>query len=218
MDENGIYHRCECYEKQKAEAMWQKFGIAPQDIKPLNEYKVYNSVTQKARDTAVEYVKQFSINGKWLCLMGQPGAGKTHIVVAIGKALLDKNISVVYMPYLDVTRRLKATTSDNNEYDKEMDKYLNAKVLIIDDLFKDKVKNGKLISDLGPADIKHIQPLINHRDLNKLVTLISTECMPSMLMDLDGALAGRIFKSCTKNFGVTFNKECNYRMREFMEG
>lgn len=204
-----------------ATRLWENFGVATRDIKLLRDYNLYNEATKKARDKAIDYIKSFENikadreNG--FCLMGQPGAGKTHIVTAIGKALLDNRIPVVYMPYLEVMRELKASSMDEEYYNKRIDKYKKARVLIIDDLFKDKVKKGKLIGELREADLKHIYPILNYRYLNYLPTLISTECTPMMLLDLDEALGGRILECCGKRFGITFKEDCNYRLKKFME-
>lgn len=200
--------------------LWGSFGVKPEDTKKLKEYKPYNEATAKARDKAVEYIKIFDSikdtreNG--FALMGQPGAGKTHIVVAIGSALLERKIPVVYTPYLEAMRELKANSMDDEYYNKLVVRYQKAKVLIIDDLFKDKVKKGKLTGELTEADMKHIYPILNYRYLNYLPTLISTECTPNMLLDLDEALGGRILECCSK-YGVVFTKECNYRMRKFIK-
>ncbi|MBY0754551.1 ATP-binding protein [Clostridium sardiniense] len=201
--------------------LWENFGIAPKDIKLLKDYKPWNEITKKARVIAVEYITDFDdIKGdreNGFCLMGQPGAGKTHIVTSIGKALLDKKIPVVYMPYLEVMRELKACSMDEEYYNKKIDRYKRAKVLIIDDLFKDKVRKNKLIGELNEADIKHIYPILNYRYLNYLPTLISTECTPQILLDLDEALGGRILECCGKRFGITFKDNCNYRLKKFSE-
>lgn len=211
------YARCECYEIDYINRLWENFGVNPNDVKMLKDYKGYNQLTQKAKDKAVEYIKKFKEleNEKWLCLMGQPGGGKTHIVLAVGGALLKQKIKVVYMPYLEATRELKSNAMDDEYYNKLSNRYKRAEVLIIDDLFKDKVKRGKISEEITSADMKHIYPIINFRYTNKLPTLISTECTPNMLMNLDEALAGRILEMCGKKFGNVFDEECNYRLKEF---
>ena len=148
--------------------------------------------------------------------MGQSGAGKTHIITAIGKALLDKKIPVVYMPYLEAIRELKSSVLDIEHYNKLINRYKGARVLIIDDLFKDKIRSGKLIGELKESDLKYIYEILNYRYLNYLPTLISTECTPHLLIQLDEALGGRILECCGKRFGVVFKEDCNYRLREFM--
>lgn len=114
-------------------------------------------------------------------------------------------------------RELKACAMDEEYYNKTIEKYKRAKVLIIDDLFKDKVKKGKLIGELKEPDIKHIYPIINYRYYNYLPTLISTECTPIMLLDLDEALGGRILECCGKRFGTVFKSDCNYRLKKYAE-
>lgn len=212
------FKRCECYEKEYIERLWINFGVNPENVKLLRDYKTYNDSTLKAKDKAVEYITKFNEldKEKWLCLMGQPGGGKTHIVLAVGKALLEQKIKVVYMPYLEAIRELKSNAMDDEYYNKLSNRYKKAEVLIIDDLFKDKVKKGRLTGEITSTDMNHIYPILNIRYSNKMPTLISTECTPQMLMDLDEALGGRILESCGKRFGNVFDKECNYRLREFM--
>lgn len=118
------------------------------------------------------------------------------------------------MPYIEAMRELKSNVLDEEVYNKIMWRYQRAKLLIVDDLFKDKVKKGKLTGELSEPDMKHIYPIINHRYINRLPMLISSECTPNMLLDLDDALAGRILESCGDNI-VIFGDKHNYRMRKF---
>lgn len=212
------FKRCECYEADYIKRLWENFGVNPLDVKLLRDYKPYNESTQKAKDKAAEYITKFHELDKerWLCFMGQPGGGKTHIALAVGKALLEQKIKVIYMPYLEAIRELKSNAMDDEYYNKLSNRYKKAEVLIIDDLFKDKVKKGRLTGEITASDMNHIYPILNVRYSNKLPTLISTECTPQMLIDLDEALGGRILESCGKRFGNVFDGECNYRLREFM--
>jgi DNA replication protein DnaC len=141
-------------------------------------------------------------------------------VIAIGAALLNKNIPVVYMPYLEAMRELKANVNDDEYYLKLSSRYCNAKLLIIDDLFKDKVRNGQLIrgASLNEADIKHILPIINFRYLNHLPTVYSSECTPQILINLDEASAGRILEPCNNHMVIFKGQQYNHRMKKFMKG
>ncbi|MBY6877945.1 ATP-binding protein [Clostridium botulinum] len=207
--------------------MWSKFGLDPQNTLKLNDYKPYDEVTKTAKEKAINYIKEFNkiknTKENSFGLFGQPGAGKSHIIIAIGVALLKENIQVVYMPYLEVIRELKANTLDQEYYIKLISKYQRPTVLIIDDLFKDKIKNGQLIKDrygnilgLSESDVKHIYPILNYRYLNDLPTLISTECTQEMLIQLDEALAGRVLEKCGENMTVFKESKYNYRMRKFV--
>lgn len=42
-----------------------------------------------------------------IMFVGQVGAGKTHLSIAIANSLMDDGVGVVYMPYRDVVTRLK---------------------------------------------------------------------------------------------------------------
>lgn len=224
LTDSGCYKQCECVELEKANRLWQNFGCNPNDVKRLNEYQGYNDKTKMAKAEAVNYIKNFkeisNTRENSFGVFGQSGAGKTHIALAVGRALIEQKIAVVYMPYLECMRELKANVLDDEYYNALATRYQRAKVLIIDDLFKDKVKKDKvsgkmkLSSELTEADMKHIYPILNYRYLNKLPMIVSSECTPEMLMDLDEALAGRILESCN-NYGIVFDKDCNYRLRNF---
>lgn len=224
------YRRCDCYKKEQAFRLWENFGVNPNTVKTLNDYKPYDDTTREAKKKAINYIQNFDDIRKTeknnFGLFGQPGAGKSHIVIAIGAALLNRKnpIQVVYMPYLEAMRQLKANANDDEYYLRLSSRYQRAKVLIIDDLFKDKVTNGQLIKDrygnkarLNDADIKHIMPIINYRYFNKLPTIISTECTLGIITELGDALAGRIFEPCDENMVAFKGPKYNFRMRKFMK-
>jgi DNA replication protein DnaC len=198
------------------------FGVKPEDVKPLQQYNAYNKTTAALKSKAINYIKNFNnmlkSENNWFGIFGQPGSGKSHVAVAIGAAILNREVNpikAVYMPYLEVMRQLKANTLDDEYYINLLNRYQRAQVLIIDDLFKDKVKRGKLAFDLTEADIKHIYPIINYRYVNKMPTIISSECTPDMLLDLDRALCGRLLDRCDENITVFVGEEFDYRMRRF---
>lgn len=215
---NGFY-RCECYKKEVLERRWKRFGVDPNSVKKINDYKPITSKQTQAKEMAIKYVKDFkaiiSQRNNSVAFLGQPGAGKTHLTLGIGKALIEKGTEVIYMPYLEVIRELKANAMDEESYNRFQSKYINCELLIIDDLFKDKVKKGKLVGELKESDMKHIYPIINQRYAAHKPTVYSSECNLSMLMDLDEALGGRIYESCKENIVVfKYGKENNYRLKD----
>lgn len=214
--ENSTYKKCVCRIKKENIASWKRFGLDPEKVKKINDYNATDEVRKKARNMAVNYIKTYEPT-KCMLLSGNPGAGKTHLSIGIGAALLEKGVAVVYMPYLESIRELKANSMDNEYYLRLIGKYYNAKLLIIDDLFKDKVKNGKLVGALTESDIKHIYSIINFRYNNKLSTVISTELLPQQLIELDEALAGRIIEMCNNNIVTFEGQKYNYRLKNVME-
>lgn len=199
--------------------LWKKYGVDPHEIKKLNDYKPVDQLQKEAKDKAISYITNFEriIGSKenGFGLFGQPGAGKTHILLSIGAALIENGVEVIYMPYVEVMRELKATVMDNEYYINFSSRYQKAKVLIIDDLFKDKLRNGKLIGELNEADIKHLYPILNYRYLNNFPTLISSEAVPEVLTTLDDAQAGRMLERCGDYITVFRGDQYNYRMRKF---
>lgn len=213
--------RCSCYEMDYIKRLWENYGIKAEEVKKLNEFKAFDSLTTNLKTKASNYITQFkeiySERENSFGVLGQSGSGKSHVSIAIGAALLNQNFKVVYMPYLEVMRELKANTMDDEYYNRLINRYKQAEVLIIDDLFKDKVKSGKLTGDLTEADMKHIYPILNYRYLNKIPTIFSTECDIDMLLELDEALAGRIVESCGKNITLIKGQGYNYRLRNIMK-
>lgn len=132
------YSRCSCYEDDYISRLWTNFGVNPEDVKLLKDYESYNEVTKKAKHQAAEYITNFDNldKGTNFVLMGQAGGGKTHIVLAIGKALLERKTKVIYMPYLEAIRELKANAMDDEYYNKLINRYKAAEILIIDDLIQ----------------------------------------------------------------------------------
>ncbi|MBY6800146.1 ATP-binding protein [Clostridium botulinum] len=178
-------------------------------------------MTKRAKQVAIDYIRDYTtIKTKEennLAFLGQPGAGKSHLAIGIGANLINSGVctNIVYMPYQEAMRELKANSMDDEYYIKIQAKYLKAELLIIDDLFKDKIKNGKLVGELTESDIKHIQPIINQRYLNCKPTIYNSELTPELLINLDQALAGRILEK--SNIVIfKYNLENNYRMRKFV--
>ncbi len=201
------------------------YGVKSEEVKTLEAYIPMNKTGAAARQKAAKYIADFDEISKkennWFGLFGQPGAGKSHIIIAIGAALLNrpnKPVRVVYMPYLEVIRELKSKVMDDEKYSKLLHRYQSAEVLIIDDLFKDKVKKSRLAYELTEADIKHVYSIINYRYYNELPTIISSECTPNILLELDEALGGRILERCDENITVFVGAENNYRLRKFEKG
>lgn len=70
------------------------------------------------------------------------------------------------MPYRDVITSIKQSIIDQNLYNKQLNKYKKAEILLIDDLFKGKINK---------TDINIIFEIINYRYLNNLPVIICSE-------------------------------------------
>ena len=219
---DNSYRECKCVEINFIKGCWENYGVKPEEVKPLKDYIAYNKICASAKRKAAKYIENYSdvsaTENNWFGLFGQAGAGKSLIAIAIGAALLNmepKPKRVIYMPYIEAIRELKVNVLDDESYIKLLTRYQKAEVLVIDDLFKDKIKSNKVAYELSEADIKHIYPIINYRYFNKMPTIISSECTPNMLLELDGALGGRILERCDDNITVFVGAEFNFRLKKF---
>lgn len=209
VQEGGNYKRCECYDKELIKRRWIRSGInIDQRNLTFGTYEPHTEPTKKAKAAAIKYYRSFKDiedNRKnSIAFLGQVGAGKTHLSIAIALNFIDKDIETVYMPYRDIVTSLKQNMLDEEYYQNQLNKYKSARVLLIDDMFKGKVNE---------TDINIMFEIINHRYLNHLPLIISSEYTANRLLDFDEAIGSRIIEMC-KDYLIQFEgRENNYRLR-----
>ena len=135
--------------------------------------------------------------------LGQVGSGKTHLSMAICNELMDRGISVIYMGYRDCLTNIKQNMLDSVYYNKVMNRYKNARVLFVDDLFKGKISD---------SDVNIMFELINHRYFNNLPVIISSECGVDRLLGIDEALGSRLIEMSKGRIVELRGRNLNYRM------
>lgn len=142
-------------------------------------------------ETARRYLSEGLPAGCWFFAGGQPGSGKTHLCTAIARQILYER-PLYYMVWESESKRLKAIVNEVEDYAREIDRLKNIDVLYIDDLFKPVPdENGGKRMPTG-ADVKLAFEIINHRSINKLPTIVSSEWYMDELADIDEATASRI--------------------------
>lgn len=135
--------------------------------------------------------------------LGQVGSGKTHLSMAICNELMDRGVSIIYMGYRDAITSIKQNMLDSVYYNKVMNRYKNARVLFVDDLFKGKITD---------SDINIMFELINHRYFNNLPVIISSECGVDRLLGIDEALGSRLVEMSKGRIVELRGRDLNYRM------
>lgn len=207
---DDVAYECECKSLREAERILELSGIS-EEFKTKTfanfNYKANNEAA-KAFTTALSYSKNFENNKlnrrNSILFMGQPGSGKTHLSIAIANQLIENHISVIYMQYRDVITILKQTISNDPEvYQAQINKYKDAKVLLIDDLFKGSITK---------SDINIMFEIANHRYLKKLPTIISTEKTFEELLEIDEAVGSRIIEMSKDHLIQLVGKKLNYRI------
>ena len=116
---------------------------------------------------------------------------------------MDRGISVVYMGYRDTLTNIKQNIMDSVYYNKMMNRYKNARVLFVDDLFKGKITD---------SDINIMFELINHRYFNNLPMIVSSEFSVGRLVGVDEALDSRLVEMSKDRVVELMGRELNYRM------
>ena len=210
--ENGYdtTRRCDCWALRQSKMMLEQSGIADS----FKEKTFENFTTGKdqrliqAKSKAENYAKCFGKNERTrynsILFCGQVGAGKTHLGIAISNRLMIAGVAVSYMPYRNAVTKIKQNITDEAEYNRELEKYMRARVLYVDDLLKGKVTE---------SDTNILYELVNHRYMNNLPFIISTEKTIDSLLNFDEAIGSRIIEMCRGNIVQLQGKDLNYRLR-----
>ena len=210
--ENGYEYskKCDCWQVRESRRMLQNSGISEEFRRMrFSSFETRGSeILTRAKKMAMAYVqgfpKQERSRSNSIMFCGQVGSGKTHLGVSICNSLLATGIAITYMPYRNTVTKLKQNITDERGYSKEIDKYLRARVLYIDDLLKGKVTE---------SDINILYELINHRYMNNLPLIISTELLAEQLLGFDEAIGSRMIEMCRGNIIQLTGKDLNYRLR-----
>ena len=212
---NEVWKRCSCIEWRRAQRLMKSSDITD-EFKKLG-FKNFQTegklpVIQDAYDCALEYFQEFqqirSERANSIALLGQPGAGKTHLLTAISNNLITKlQVPVLYFPYVEGFNDLK---DDFDKLEEKLERMKQVDVLFIDDLFK-PVK-GKPRATEWQAEQTY--SVVNYRYLNHKPILVSSELTVDELIDVDEALGTRIYQMC-QDFTVVIKgdkKILNHRL------
>lgn len=200
------YRPCKCQEAKRYKEILEKCGISDAFLKRnFDNFNPKNKEQTKAKETALEYANNFNEIRKGtnnsISFLKKVGAGKTHLSIAIANKLMEQGIGVIYMPYREVITHIKQNMVDEEYYQREINKYKTAPVLLIDDLFKGRVND---------SDINIMYEIINHRYLKGSPMIISCEYGVDKLLDFDEAIGSRIVEM-SKGRVIEF-EALNYRL------
>ena len=207
VDNEAIY--CECRALREVESILKRSGISEEFSKKTFSNFDYskNALTVNIYTLSKGYANTFKDFEKErnnsILFMGQSGSGKTHVSLAIANDFMKNGIGVVYMNYREDMTLIKQNILDSNVYNKYLNKYKNARVLLIDDLFK---------GNITASDINIIFEIINYRYFNNKPIIVSTEKYKSDLLKIDEAIGSRILEMCDKFNIEVRGKGLNYRI------
>lgn len=214
------WQTCECAKVKKMNRLIESSKISDK----FRQCGFKNFVTQDKpqvisdmRQLAISYYRAFEAirdtEQNSLLFSGQPGSGKTHLLMAIANTLMqEKLVPVAYFPYQDGMREISA-----NNFEKKneiINKMCEVDVLFIDDLFKPIGGEVKVHTWQGSI----IAEVTNYRYLHTKPMLISTELSPLELLEsFDQAAASRMIEMAS-DFTLTIEKDImlNHRLRKVL--
>lgn len=219
VEDNGSYSHCfsdcKCNEVRRSIMRMKRSGL--KDI--IKDYTFEKFQDKEPWQKAIkESAMAYAENPEgWFALCGQSGAGKTHLCTAICRKFLLSGKKVVYMLWRDEIVKIKEAAKggddENDDLRTILDKYKNAEVLYIDDLFKTGRNIDTSLIKPSVADINYAFEIINYRYNNpNLLTIISSELTEDELLDVDEAIGGRIYER-SKTFTIARDRKRNYRLK-----
>jgi DNA replication protein DnaC len=209
---------CKCREAKQYQRILDSSGISEAfQKKNFGNFKPVNDTINSIKNMAIKYVKDFDrIRGtenNSIAFLGQVGSGKTHLSIAIANNLMKQNIGVRYMQYREDIMKIKQSAVNEIAYNREVNKYKNASVLLIDDLYKGAVtKNRMGYEVVNEADLRAMFEIINYRYLKKLPIIVSSEYTTDRLLSFDEAIGSRIIQMCKGHIVELKGQELNYRL------
>lgn len=200
-----ILCECECMRKRRTIRNAKLSGMGGLLHKTFDNFDTTEK-WQRTLKNGAEFYLQNSIND-WFCMLGQSGAGKTHLCSAVTNSLINNGKKTIYMLWNNTVKELKRNATDQQEYTRLFNRYAKCDVLYIDDFFKGKITE---------TDVTIAFELINYRYNNQdQITIISSELSLNDLINIDVALAGRIKERCGRYFiEIAKDTTKNYRFKD----
>ncbi|MDO7787892.1 ATP-binding protein [Desulforamulus aquiferis] len=212
---NNLAEICPCQQQRKMERLMESSQITPafrsktfENFSINQRPPVIQDMFECARDYANRFEEIQLTENNWLVYLGEVGCGKTHLSMAVANSLLAKTIPVLYFPHVEGIKELLKYFQQKSEtgIHTRVEKMKKAQVLIWDDLFKGRDKPTDWVMEL-------VFEVINYRYLNLLPTVINSERLDYMLLELDKATGSRILERGKGYTVIVEGQACNYRLQ-----
>ena len=204
INDNGreVCRSCECLKQKKAISALKASGIAEafQD-RTLDNYTPKNKVQADALSRSKRFVEIF---GKYdnmhmnFMLMGQNGAGKTHLSVGIANALIKKNVLVRYVTFQDLLAAFANAKKEKDLY-KLINQYKDAELLVIDDIFRTTIREWNGQKNPLMSHIDAMFQIIEYRYFKKKGIVVTCEKTVDEIREMDPAITGRLVEFARGN-------------------
>lgn len=213
-DKDGVerWVFCECWKQKQTKRLFKSSQITQEFQKLTFQGFVTNGrpeVVEEAFLAAKHYFMNFrDIREKRensIALLGEPGSGKTHLLMALSNNLIKRGVRVQYFPWVEGYNDLK---NNLDLLDEKIYQMQTVPVLFIDDLFKGR-------REATNFQIEQLFAVVNYRYLNHLPILVSSEKDIDEICEIDMGIGSRIYEMC-KDYTVVLKgvPGLNYRIRE----
>lgn len=216
-DQNGyeVAIKCKCQILKETKDKMNNSGLGDLlETKTFENYITTEKHQKIIKETAVKYLNEFLKGNKYsFAILGQSGVGKTHIMTAVARKLINENINVKYYISDEIIQTLQACKFDEENYARKFGEIANVGVLFIDDLFKSSIQNYYNRESINMNDLREIFKVINYRVNKKLPILLNSEIHFERFKEIDQALIGRINEMCNYEYIVSIQPDTNKNYR-----
>lgn len=208
---NVIKQRCDCVLKRIARETFVKrikeSGLQTQlETKTFKTFKVSNEKQKAILDKCIAFSNKPT---NMLAMLGQTGAGKTHLGTAIVGNLVYKGYSASYVEWQN---EMNIARDDYYKVKQsKMDEWKSVDVLYIDDLFKNKDNDTNLIAS---SEFNIAWDILDHRLKRNMITILSSEFTIEEIIALDEGTGGRINEMAGEYLlPIDKDPDMNYRLK-----
>ncbi|MEJ8548429.1 DnaA ATPase domain-containing protein [Brevibacillus borstelensis] len=174
---------------------------------------IVKELFQVARDYALKFKEIRKERRNSIAFLGNPGVGKTHLLMAVCNNLMHQNIPVIYFPWVEGWNEIK---DDFDLLNKRVNMLKECDLLFIDDLFKGRPMDEQGRGGPTPFQLEQLFGIVNYRYLEKKPIMISSEWSFEKIVKLDEGIGSRLVQMC-KDYTVEVEGnpfELNYRLVE----
>ncbi|BES63678.1 ATP-binding protein [Gottschalkiaceae bacterium SANA] len=208
--------RCECFKRQKAVRALKASGIAGAfQNRTLDNYIPKTPVQADALKRAKRFVEVW---GKYddmhmnFLLLGQNGAGKTHLSIGIANELIKKNVLVRYVTFHELMDIFAKAKGRDKQIHTLIDQYKKADLLVIDDVFRTTIREWNGSKSLLMSHIDAMFRIIDYRYFQEKGMVITSELTGDGLLDLDQAITGRLLEYARGNIVEFKDSKLDHRI------
>lgn len=188
---NGGAAHCDCHHVEKKRVLMRRADFPSKHIgSTVAGYTPQNDSETQVKRIVSAWVPGFKSGCRGLYLYGPAGTGKTHLLVAIGKAIIDRHYAEV--SYYSAAALLAGARQSFGEQHTEnpFDTAAQARVLLLDDIGAEKPSEWAL---------SEFYRLFNRRYNDGLTTLVTSNVNLDAFEGLyDARIADRLHEMCAQ--------------------